>query len=78
MVTHGSVDTQLTEYRVFRGCFHSCSEHFHAAAVCDGHNGLYVEAVILVGVDVMDETVIDTQALKPQISEITEWHTAVR
>ena len=72
MVTHGPVDTQFTEYRVFRGSFHSCGEDFHATTVSDGHHRLKVEAVIFMGVDIVDEAVVDTQGLKPQISQVTE------
>src|SRR5690606_6688444 len=76
MVAHGAVNTQPTEYRVFRRGFYSRGVHLHSPAVGNAHNRLQPEPVFIMTVQVVDEAVINPDGPERQPFEVTEWHAA--
>ena len=76
MVTHCAIDTDTLQCRIFTGGFNTRDVDPHAAAVGDGRHGFEVEAVVLMAVDIMNEAVINTQCLEPQIPQVAEGHPA--
>ncbi len=76
MVTHCTVDTDSLEGRVFAGGLDASNVYPHTAAMGNGCHGFKIEAVIVMGIDVMNKAIINTQRLEPQIPQVAEGHPA--
>src|SRR5690554_343088 len=76
MVAHGAVNTQPTEYRVFRRGFYSRSVYLHSPAMGNAHHRLQPEPVFIMTVQVVDEAVVNPNGPERQPFEVTERHPA--
>src|SRR5690554_8117722 len=62
MVSHGPVDTQLTQYRVFRLGFHSGRKNPHPPAMGNPDHHFQPEPVLGVAIHTVNKTVINADA----------------